>query len=262
MNHLTADGSKDAFELFAANMFIPGANWLYSASEVLKTMSKNHFGIGGKGYYIALILCASAIGITGYVYQKNARKEAVMETVAVTEAAVTTPVVQQEEIPVIAPTQPSGTTVPTETITPRETTPAKLKTAAPLDGEALAGYAVDCLTYNQTTRDWRTHDGVDLAAEAGTPVCAAADGTVSDVREDDALGYVVTVTHAGGYETRYACLAQDVSVGKGDTVRLGQQLGTVGETALLESALGAHLHFQVSCQGKSVDPQEFLNPAS
>lgn len=224
-------------------------------------MSKHHgFGMGGKGYYIALILCAGAIGLTGFLYRRNNQKAE--ETQPPLLQAETTQTRQTEgEIPVLAPTVPretrQETTAATETTAPK----SKLKTAAPLESvETLAEYAMENLAYNETTRDWRTHDGLDMAAEAGTPVLAAAAGTVTEIRQDDALGCVITLRHSGGYETRYACLAQQINVTQGENVALGQQLGTVGQTALMESALGPHLHFQVSCQGKSVNPEDFLSP--
>ena len=199
--------------------------------------------LGGKGYYIALILCAAAIGISGYVYYRNLNQSTdVLATVG-------------NDLSVAA-TQP-GTTDPGNTQEPTEK--PTMKTAAPVAGETVAEFAVDCLSYNETTRDWRTHHGVDIAAEAGTTVCAAADGTVYSVYEDESLGTTVVITHDGGYTTKYASLAEEVSVEPGTTVTMGQTIGTVGNTALLENSLAPHVHFSVTCNGASVDPQEFLS---
>ena len=199
--------------------------------------------LGGKGYYIALILCAAAIGISGYVYYRNLNQSTdVLATVG-------------NDLSVAA-TQP-GTTDPGNTQEPTEK--PTMKTAAPVAGETVAEFAVDCLGYNETTRDWRTHHGVDIAAEAGTNVCAAADGTVYSVYEDESLGTTVVITHDGGYTTKYASLAEEVSVEPGTTVTMGQTIGTVGTTALLENSLAPHVHFSVTCNGTSVDPQEFLS---
>ena len=116
------------------------------------------------------------------------------------------------------------------------------------------------LSYNETTRDWRTHNGVDYAGAEGDPVCAAADGTVVSVTEDDLMGVTVVLRHQGGYETTYAGLQINPCVAKGDTVQLGQTIGAVGTTALAESALGPHIHFCVSYQDMPMNPQDFLNP--
>ena len=222
--------------------------------------NQKHFGFSGKGYYIALILCAAAIGITGYLYQKNASKQeeiSVQETTDIPAGTMAT-----EDIAVMA-TQPTGkapATAPTAPSTiPTETTGKKgLKTGAPVSGEEIAGYAMDCLSYNETTRDWRTHNGIDIAAEAGTEVLAAADGTVYTVFEDDAMGCTVVVRHEGGYTTKYSSLREDVAVKAGDTVKLGQCLGYVGDTALLETAMGSHVHFSVTYQDTPMDPADFL----
>ena len=194
----------------------------------------------GKGYYIALILCAAAIGITGYLYSRNLNEtEQTMKMVG-SEPSVTAASEQ---------TQPSSGE-PTEKPT--------LKTAAPVAGQTVAEFAADCLGYNETTRDWRTHAGMDIAAEAGTQVCAAAAGTVYSVYEDEELGMTVVIRHDDGYTTQYASLAEEVSVAPGDRVALGQAIGVVGTTALLESALEPHVHFAVTCNGEAMDPEEFL----
>ena len=209
---------------------------------------KNFKRSAGKGYYIALILCAAAIGITSYVFYRNE------DTTAGLEASVPE---QQADIPVLA-TQPKtpAITVPEATV-PTERKP--LQTAAPLEGREIFGYSMEVLSYNQTTRDWRTHNGVDIAAEEGTEVMAAADGEVYTVYEDEQMGMTVVIRHDGGYTTHYASLADGVPVNAGDKVKLGQTIGFVGNTALMESALGEHVCFRVTCDGETVDPAEFLN---
>jgi len=79
------------------------------------------------------------------------------------------------------------------------------------------------------------------------------------VYEDETMGMTVVLTHDGGYTTKYASLASDVAVAAGDEVTAGQTIGYVGNTALFESAIGDHVHFSVSCDGKLVDPLEFLS---
>ena len=208
---------------------------------------------GGKGYYIALILCAVAIGITGYLYYQNAG-DTDPQLMQPTQDAVATLPGGDMQVIATTPTTPGGTTAaPTTPVTV-----GKLKTGMPVTGQTVMGYAMDCLSYNPTTRDWRVHDGLDIAAEAGTPVYAAADGTVYNVYEDDTMGTTVVIRHDGGYTTKYASLAADVAVAPGDQVALGQQIGAVGASALLETALGEHVHFSVTQADRTVDPAEFL----
>ena len=215
-------------------------------------MSNKKFGsVSGKGYYIALVLCAAAIGISGFLYYRNADKtgNALQETVVGSA--------DENRLPVVA-TEPSVEGQNQSPNDPTDTGTNKLKTVAPVDGQTLAVFAMDQLTYNQTTRDWRVHDGVDLAAETGTPVRAAAAGEVYTVYEDDTMGTTVVIRHENGYTTRYASLSESVQVEPGMQVAAGETIGYVGNTALLESALGDHVHFSVTCNGESVDPAKFL----
>ena len=214
---------------------------------------------GGQGFYIALMLCAAAIGITGYVYYRNANQA---EPVSLEETVVEVPALIEDGVdaPAIA-TQPAPKTTkpaPTEEATTAPTERKPLKTMSPVSGESISGYSMEALSYNQTTRDWRVHNGVDLAAEAGAEVKAAADGEVYTVFEDDSMGTTVVIRHADGYTTKYASLAENVSVKPGDTVTMGQVIGYASDSAIVESTLGAHVHFGVTCNDVPVDPAEFL----
>ena len=221
-------------------------------------MRNKKFGSAtGKGYYIALILCAVAIGISGYLYYANQKEDSPQLGGQDISVQATDPV-EEDNVPV-------GVTVPDaqQVVNPTEPKPTVIRkpiqTASPLEGEVVAAYAMDALSYNPTTRDWRTHDGMDLAAEAGTAVLAAADGTVYTVYEDETMGHTVVIRHQDGYVTCYASLGEDVAVAPGDTVKLGQKIGTVGNSALLESALGDHIHFSVTRDDEPIDPQSFLS---
>ena len=218
--------------------------------------NKNFSGnISGKGYYIALILCAAAIGITGYLYYRNANPEPQLSE----PGQNTTPQIFGEDTQVAATVPKDTEIVATEPDKVLEGKPTNL--VQPVSGEVAVPYSMETLTYNQTTRDWRVHDGMDIAAEAGTPVCAAADGTVYTVCEDETMGFTVVITHSGGYTTEYASLAENVQVSPGDTVAAGDIIGYVGNSALLENAIGDHIHFAVTCDGKVMDPAEFLETA-
>ena len=221
--------------------------------------NKNFGGANAKGYYIALALCALAIGVSGYLYYANANDEQTPNKAPEASVALTVPPAEQDvPVAVLEPeeeaTQPVATTQPAPTVTRQP-----MKTAAPVDGQTVAVYAMDALGYNPTTRDWRTHNGMDIAADEGTPVLAAADGTVYTVYEDDTMGTTVVIRHQDGYVTKYASLAAEVSVAPGDKVTLGQRIGTVGNTALLESAVGAHVHFSVLQNDTPMDPNAFLS---
>ncbi len=206
----------------------------------------------GKGYYIALILCAAAIGVTGYLYYRNIDNGDGPAEPDGGDISVISPSVDIDNAG-LRPTSPapSNATLP-------PAAPQPLRTASPLEGQTVMAYCMDCLGYNPTTRDWRTHDGLDIGAQAGTAVCAAASGTVYTVYEDASMGMTVVIRHDDGYVTTYASLDKNVTVSVGEEVTLGQTLGYVGETALLETALGTHLHFSVTHNGQTIDPAGFL----
>ena len=118
---------------------------------------------------------------------------------------------------------------------------------------------MDALAYDPTMADWRTHTGVDIAASAGTEVRSVASGTVSDVSSDVMMGTTVVVDHGGGVTSVYANLASVPTVEVGDAVSTGDILGSVGNTAIAESALPDHLHFSLERDGSPVNPLDYLN---
>lgn len=194
-----------------------------------------------KGYYIVLLLCVAAVGISGYLYfSQSAAPEGEAAAAAAMQQAVSKP-----------------KTAATETA-PAEDGETVLVLQPPLQGEVVETFATDRLAYNTTTEDWRVHNGIDLAAEAGTEVCAAADGKVSAVYEDDLMGHIVEITHEGGYITRYCNLAAEIPVQAGDEIAGGTVIGSVGTSAKLEVAEAPHLHFEVYCGDALLNPEAYF----
>ena len=206
----------------------------------------------GKGYYIALVLCAVAIGVSAYLYYRGDEMPDSPDVPAgVQDTDPTLSTDPQATQPGAEPSQPDATT-------PQNSGKKPKKVARPVVGETVLEYAMDCLCYNPTTRDWRVHNGIDIAAEEGTQVCAAADGEVYAVFEDELLGTTVVIRHEDDYTTRYSSLHAQTKVTPGEKVSAGQVIGAVGKTAMMEYAIGDHVHFSVSKNGDAVDPEEFL----
>ena len=143
---------------------------------------------------------------------------------------------------------------------PEAATPTPLPTSqpplwsAPLPTlRSLQGFTTD-MVRSDWSGLWAVHEGTDLAAEAGTPVMAAANGKVSDVGEDPLLGTWIELSHADGYHSRYACLAVGGGLKIGDPVRAGQTIGFVGNTGRSESHLEPHLHFEIFRNDRAIDP--------
>jgi murein DD-endopeptidase MepM/ murein hydrolase activator NlpD len=93
-----------------------------------------------------------------------------------------------------------------------------------------------------------THAGIDLAAPLGSPVLAAADGTVAFVGSQGSLGKVIVLNHTQGYQTRYAQL-EAIQVQRGQQVRRGDPIAIVGQSGN-PSAKEPHLHFEVRSNSK------------
>ena len=208
-----------------------------------------------KGVFLILGLCAVALWITGYVYfrsEQQVREASVQETYE--DILVGT--IGTEDVPVIA-TQPTTTAAPETEPVPTEK--KTLKTMAPVEGSSIFGYSMEALSYNQTTRDWRVHNGIDLAAEDNAPVMAAADGEVYTVYEDDIMGHTVVIRHSDGYTSCYSSLSDKLEVKPGDQVVMGDTIGYAADSAIVESTLGSHVHFSVTHYDEPMDPEEFLN---
>ncbi|MDZ7932579.1 MAG: M23 family metallopeptidase [Rhodococcus sp. (in: high G+C Gram-positive bacteria)] len=111
------------------------------------------------------------------------------------------------------------------------------------------------LTSNFGSRWGTQHSGLDIAAPIGTPIYAAADGTVSDAGPASGFGLWVKVRHDDGTETVYGHV-NDFSVHPGQRVSAGEQIATVGNRG---QSTGPHLHFEVhDPSGVKVDPAQWL----
>ena len=102
--------------------------------------------------------------------------------------------------------------------------------------------------------DGRNHQGVDLAANKGTPIFAVAEGTVTFAGWDGDYGYSVVIQHNSGIKTRYAH-ANALCVSVGATVSQGDMIATVGNTG---RSTGNHLHFEVIVNGTRVNPGPYI----
>ena len=127
-------------------------------------------------------------------------------------------------------------------------TPVTTPTGWPTDGFISSGYG---LRWNGA----EFHQGIDIAAEMGTPIVATADGVVT-IAGWNAGGYgnMVDIDHGSGVSTRYGH-ASAVVVTAGQRVRRGQIIAYVGSTG---HSTGPHLHYEVRLSGQPVNPSSYL----
>ena len=230
----------------------------------------------GKGFYIVLFLCVAAIGISGYYLFSGLLGEpggfgTEPSAVVSGQAAL-----EEDQKPTDQGTPPADDQATAATDT-QEKTPDQTEAAGqektnpdeeaaassayvwPIEGNVDRDFSLEVFAYDATMGDWRTHDGLDIAAELGAPVAACAKGTVSQVTTDDMMGVTVTIDHGQGMESVYANLADAVNVQEGTEVEAGTVIGTVGTSAISESAGASHLHFAMREYGVSIDPLNYLH---
>ena len=98
------------------------------------------------------------------------------------------------------------------------------------------------------------HTGLDIATSKGTPIVAAASGTVSFAGYKGSYGYLVVITHGNGVQTYYGHCSQ-LYVSAGDKVAQGSKIAAVGSTG---NSTGPHLHFEVRVNGMAYNPQNYI----
>jgi murein DD-endopeptidase MepM/ murein hydrolase activator NlpD len=101
---------------------------------------------------------------------------------------------------------------------------------------------------------WAMHEGIDLAATAGSPVLATAPGRVKFAGRKSGYGRIVILDHGFGMTTHYGHL-RSISVEQGARVANREQIGALGSSG---RSTGPHVHYEVRVAGKPLDPQNFL----
>ena len=218
--------------------------------------------LAGKGFYIVLALCIVVIGISvwsiaNHSVAKNVDIDSGVsledggegDTAPVMSEATPSPVIEDMDI---------SDADETGVYTQNDVWSEPQKWVWPVEGEVSREYSVDALKYDVTMDDWRTHDALDISAEQGTAVCAAADGTVTSVEKDDLYGTTVTIDHGAGMKSSYSNLEDTPTVAAGDSVEAGDTIGAVGTSAICEISQAPHVHVQVFKDGNSVNPQNYL----
>lgn len=121
----------------------------------------------------------------------------------------------------------------------------------PVQGWVTSGFGYRANPFTGLTQ---MHEGLDISNRVGTPVVAPANGVVSDVGNDIAVGKVVVIFHGFGMTTRYGHLNK-VFVRVGQRVKRGEKIAEVGMTG---KTTGPHLHYEVKINGVAVNPTRYI----
>ena len=223
-----------------------------------------------QGFYVAIAVCLLAVGASSWIaVQRIGGNELLGESSSLSLSTPTAVDHMVSDVPYSEPEEPEASTA--ESSTPASSEPAPSEPASsqavseeteaspffvlPVGGSILKNFDSDNLQYSETYKDWRLHLGIDIAADQGTPVLAAADGTVTEVREDALLGTVAVIDHGDGIIASYCGLNKSPSVKQGDKVEAGKQIGVI-DTIPCESVEASHLHFSIEQNGVPISPLE------
>ncbi len=134
----------------------------------------------------------------------------------------------------------------------------------PAEGVVSKGHDATLQVWSETMGAYKVHLGIDITTDEGAPVFAAADGTVSKVWDDAMMGKCVAIDHGDGIFTFYKNLDPVLASGveQGKTLKNGDQIGKVGESAMAELADEPHLHIEMTVNGIAVDPTDYLSQAA
>ena len=232
----------------------------------------------GKGFYIVLFLCAAVIAVSTWILLTP--DESANGDDTVNAGVVLTPGDDSAYMPsdstdanvdasdnsepagAFETDSPSPSIAPspetTETVADEPDNEEPLVFSWPVSGSITVAFSPDDLVFNKTMQDWRTHNGVDIAADLGTRVLAIAAGTVSEVYADDMYGTTVVIDHGDGLKSIYQNLASIPTVEAGDQVQRGDVIGSIGDTALAETSQETHLHLVMTLYDELVDPMDYL----
>lgn len=197
-------------------------------------------------YYVLVIVAVAAIcAMVGVTVSKT--KQAKNVTV-VNDTGIETPADNPQDKPDVNPADK-----------PTPEKPAPVIFIIPVkDGAIGASFSETELVFSKTLEQWSTHRAIDFQAEEGSGVFCVWDGVVSEIVNDPLYGYCVSISHGDGLVTKYCGLSDNVAVSVSQTVKKGAKIGEIGGTSVIESADGAHLHFETYKDGKLINPEDYF----
>lgn len=229
----------------------------------------------GKGFYLALALVVagaaltSFLAINGMVEQlgTNSTSQHIDGEEDIWMADQGAEVDQkQENVPVTSSSSSQPQSASSSSQAPSASSAASSGSAAsqtvqepsftsPLNGARLQGFSGDELVYNETMKDWRTHNGLDIRGSENVGVQAPANGTVTAVYEDPQWGGVVEM-ECQDVMVRL-CGLSNIQCKEGDSLEQGKTIAVIGEIPA-ESGEESHLHVEITKDGKLVDPENYF----
>lgn len=209
----------------------------------------------------------------GYTRFVEKQGFAVIITVCVAVITGTAVWTKQQREPYAAPTPPVMQDVSAAQLIQESMKNAATPSPAPTDApviwvqpvkacRVLQAFDGTRMVQSGVTGIWALHDAIDLAADAGEPIAAMAEGVVTACGQEGIRGSWVQVEHPEGVVAEYAGMSLLAAIEPGDRVRAGQTLGFGGNGMVGETDLGPHLHLRITRDGTAIDPVFLLEKAS
>ena len=151
-----------------------------------------------------------------------------------------------------------------EESTPEESVPDKpastqIVFTMPVENSTVTKeFTSSTVVYNQTLGVYTGHMGVDFSAEAGSNVVAVYDGKIESITTSYLQGTTIVINHGNGLKSLYNSLDALETLEEGQSVSKGEVIGYVSDNNRQEYKDGPHLHFEVTKDGKWIDPDEYL----
>lgn len=223
----------------------------------VKVKSKSVRSILGRSYIVATVLGASLCAIVlSFVLKPYTSSEEKAEEIKVVPKQIAEIVPKETEIEEIEPIPEVVAEEPPEILAlPEESeqvglfSSEEVKIVMPSSGKILYDYS-DKPKKSELTGVWQTHNGIDIA---GGAVVAVYDGKVKTVSENSLDGKNMVIEHKDGFVSKFSSLGSiDVTVGQ--TVKQGEKIGNCGNTAANEKYDEPYVHFELTKNGKIVNP--------
>ena len=214
-------------------------------------------------YYIIMGVCVAVIGAASFISYKS-----IQNAIADTKIENTPEIIDKVDTTLDnVPTEPEPDPEP-EPQAPSEPADTKPQPQPVIEskayimpissGEVTLGFSITKPVYSKTLNDWRVHDGIDISATLGQNVVAVNDGAVEKIINDDIFGFTVVIKHTDGKKSTYCNLEDSIELEEGQLINQGDIVGKVGNTAIFEISEPPHLHFEMSANGKKIDPMSVI----
>ena len=215
------------------------------------------------GFYLALFVCICLVAIGGVWFTKNNVDELTSNDLFVNKTNDNSKI-EEDEVHLIEKETEKEDSIPTSTESNENLQRAKEKQENKssklsfLGNEVVREYSEKEPSYSKTLDLWEIHKGLDISAEKGYEIKSLLNGKVVNVFKDDKHGMSVRVQSDNNVVVVYSNLDEKISVEKGQEVKEGQILGTVGNTTSVESEDGTHVHIEAFKGEESIDPMTFI----